>query len=261
MPTLPALFVSHGSPMMALEDGRARRFLASYGSELARPRAIVVASAHWETAAPRLTASPAPETIHDFGGFPDALYRMRYAVPGDPALAARAATLLQAAGIAAALDPTRGLDHGTWIPLSLLYPAADIPVIQLSLQSHLGAAHHYRMGAALRPLRDDGVLVIGSGSLSHNLRALDRRAGDTATPPPWVDAFDQWVADKVAAADTAALLAWQDAAPYAHENHPSDEHFLPLFVALGAATPDAPGVRIHHSHTYAALTMDAYRFA
>ncbi|MBI3517586.1 MAG: dioxygenase, partial [Proteobacteria bacterium] len=259
MPTLPALFVSHGSPMMALEDGRARRFLASYAGELPRPRAILVASAHWETAAPRLTASAAPPTIHDFGGFPEALYRMRYPAPGEPALAERAADLLQAAGLAAALDPTRGLDHGAWIPLQLLYPAADIPIVQLSLQSHLGAAHHYAMGVALRPLRDEGVLVIGSGSASHNLTALDRRAGDTATPPPWVDAFDQWVADKVATADTAALLAWQAEAPYAHQNHPSDEHFLPLFVALGAGAPDAPGARIHHSHTYGALSMDAYR--
>src|SRR5262249_15019055 len=140
MPTLPALFVSHGSPMMALEDGRARRFLASYAGDIARPRAILVASAHWETAAPRLTSNPAPPTIPAFGGFPDALYRMPYAAPGDPDLAARAAELLGAAGFDAALDPKRGLDHGAWIPLSLLYPAADIPVVQLSLQSHLGAA-------------------------------------------------------------------------------------------------------------------------
>jgi 4,5-DOPA dioxygenase extradiol len=260
MPTLPALFVSHGSPMMALEDGRARRFLASYASEFERPRAILVASAHWETAAPRLTASAAPPTIHDFGGFPDALYRLRYAAPGEPALAARAAGLLHAAGIDAALDPRRGLDHGAWIPLALLYPAADIPVVQLSLQSHLGPAHHYRMGVALRPLRDDGVLIVGSGSASHNLMMLDRGAGDTAVPPPWVDAFDRWVADKVAAADVRALLAWADEAPYAQQNHPSDEHFLPLFVALGAGAPDAPGARVHHSHTYGALSMDAYAF-
>ncbi|HUA55238.1 MAG TPA: class III extradiol ring-cleavage dioxygenase, partial [Candidatus Sulfotelmatobacter sp.] len=147
MSTLPALFVSHGSPMIMLEDGHARRFLTGYAAELGpRPRAILVASAHWETAEPRLTASPAPETIHDFGGFPDALHRMRYPAPGDPALARRACDLLGAAGFPAALDPRRGLDHGTWVPLSLIYPAADIPVVQLSLQTHLGAEHHYRMG-------------------------------------------------------------------------------------------------------------------
>jgi 4,5-DOPA dioxygenase extradiol len=260
MPKLPALFVSHGSPMLVLEDGRARRFLAAYAAELARPRAILVASAHWETVEPRLTASAAPPTIHDFGGFPDALHRMRYPAPGDPALAQRAAALLRDAGFAVALDPARGLDHGTWVPLSLLYPAADIPVVQLSLQTDRGAEHHYRMGAALRPLRDDGVLVIGSGSASHNLMALDRRAGDTAPPPPWVAAFDRWVADAVAAGDTAALLDWETAAPNAHQNHPSAEHFLPLFVALGAGAGDGCGVRVHHSHTYGALTMDAYAF-
>ena len=261
MPTMPALFVSHGSPMIMLEDGKARRFLSGYAAELgARPRAILIASAHWETAEPRLTASAAPETIHDFGGFPDALHRMRYPAPGDPALAARARDLLADAGIAAALDPRRGLDHGTWVPLSLIFPAADIPVVQLALQSHLGPEHHYKRGAALRPLRDDGVLIVGSGSLTHNLMALRRDGGDRAEPPPWVSAFDQWVADAVAARDVAALLAWQERAPYAQQNHPSDEHFLPLFVALGAGAPAATGVRLHHSHTYGALAMDAYAF-
>jgi 4,5-DOPA dioxygenase extradiol len=260
MPTLPALFVSHGSPMLVLEDGRARRFLTSYAAELGRPSAILVASAHWETAEPRLTASPAPPTIHDFGGFPDALHRMRYPAPGDPVLAARAAGLLQAAGFRAALDPARGLDHGTWVPLSLLYPAADIPVIQLSLQTHCGAAHHYRLGAALRPLRDDGVLIVGSGSLTHNLMALRRDADDRMAPPAWVSAFDQWVADKVAAGDVAGLLAWEEQAPHARDNHPSDEHFLPLFVALGAGAEAGRGARIHHSHTYGTLAMDAYAF-
>ena len=244
-----------------LEDGHARRFLTGYAAELGpRPRAILVASAHWETAEPRLTASPAPETIHDFGGFPDALHRMRYPAPGDPALARRACDLLGAAGFPAALDPRRGLDHGTWVPLSLIYPAADIPVVQLSLQTHLGAEHHYRMGVALRPLRDEGVLIVGSGSLTHNLMALRRDGGDHLAPPAWVSAFDQWVADAVAARDVAALLAWERQAPYAQQNHPSDEHFLPLFVALGAGAPEASGVRIHHSHTYGALAMDAYAF-
>jgi 4,5-DOPA dioxygenase extradiol len=260
MPTLPALFISHGSPMMALEDGRAHRFLKSYAAELPRPKAILVASAHWETAEPRVTASAAPPTIHDFGGFPDALHRMVYPAPGDPALATRVVALLREAGFAAATDPARGLDHGAWVPLSLLYPAADIPVLQLSLQTHLGPAHHLRLGAALRPLRDAGVLVVGSGSLTHNLMMLRRGTGDTLPPLPWVAAFDQWVADQVAAADVAALLAWRDQAPHAAENHPSDEHFIPFFVALGAATPDAPGTRVHHSHTYAALAMDAYAF-
>lgn len=261
MPTMPALFVSHGSPMMVIEDGRAHRFLKSYATELPRPSAILVASAHWETAHPRVTASAAPPTIHDFGGFPDALYRMRYPAPGDPALAERTVALLRAAGFAtAATDPARGLDHGCWIPMSLLYPAADIPVLQLSLQTHLGAEHHLRLGEALRPLRDDGVLIVGSGSLTHNLRVLQRGTGDTLPPPPFVAAFDQWVCDRVAAGDVAALLDWHAQAPHALENHPTDDHFVPFFVALGAATEAARGTRIHHSHTYAALAMDAYAF-
>jgi 4,5-DOPA dioxygenase extradiol len=261
MPPLPALFISHGSPMLALEDGRAHRFLKGYAAELARPTAILVASAHWETAAPRLTAGAAPETIHDFGGFPPALYRLRYPAPGDPALAERAAGLLRAAGLPARLDPARGLDHGSWIPLSLLYPAADIPVVQLSLQTELGAAHHFRLGAALRELRDDGVLIVGSGGLTHNLMRLQRGAADEQPPPAWAAAFEGWIADKVAAGDVAALLEWRSQAPHAAIAHPSEEHFLPFFVALGAAAPDTSGVRVHHSHTYAALAMDAYAFS
>jgi 4,5-DOPA dioxygenase extradiol len=261
MPPLPALFISHGSPMLALEDGKAHRFLKAYGAELPRPTAILVASAHWETAEPRLTASPAPETIHDFGGFPPALYRMGYPAPGDPALAARAVGLLREAGFAAGLDPTRGIDHGSWIPLGLLYPAADIPVVQLSLQTHLGAEHHFRMGAALRSLRADGVLIVGSGSLTHNLMRLQRQAVDDTPPPAWSVAFEDWIADKVAADDIAALLDWRKQAPQAALAHPSDEHFLPFFVALGAAAPHGSRTRIHHSHTYAALAMDAYAFS
>jgi 4,5-DOPA dioxygenase extradiol len=260
MPTMPALFLSHGSPMLLLEDGRAHRFLKTYAADLPRPTAIVVASAHWETAEPRVTASPKPPTIHDFGGFPEALHRMQYPAPGDPDLAARAVALLRDAGFAAAADPARGLDHGCWVPLSLLYPAADIPVLQVSIQSHRDAAHHLRLGAALRPLRDAGVLVAGSGSLTHNVMMLRRGTGDSLPAPPWVAAFDQWVAERVAARDLDALLDWHDAAPYALENHPTDDHFLPFFVALGAASPEAVGTRIHHSHTYAALAMDAYAF-
>jgi 4,5-DOPA dioxygenase extradiol len=261
MPRLPALFISHGSPMLVLEDGKAHRFLKSYAAELPRPSAILVASAHWETAEPRLTAGLAPETIHDFGGFPPALYRLRYPSPGDPKLAERAAGLLRAAGFPTGLDPARGLDHGSWIPLSLLYPAADIPVVQLSLQTDLGPEHHYRMGAALRPLRDDGVLIVGSGSLTHNLMGLQRGAPEDQPPPAWSAAFEGWIADQVAARDVAALLAWRTQAPHAALAHPSDEHFLPFFVALGAATPDGNGTRVHHSHTYAALAMDAYAFS
>jgi 4,5-DOPA dioxygenase extradiol len=260
MPSLPAVFLSHGSPMLILEDGRAHRFLKGYAAELTRPTAILIASAHWETAEPRLTAGAAPETIHDFGGFPAALYRMRYPAPGDPALAERAAGLLRGAGVPAGLDPARGLDHGSWVPLSLLYPAADIPVVQLSLQTELGPEHHYRVGAALRPLRDDGVLIVGSGSLTHNLMRLQRQAADDQPPPAWVAAFEDWIADKVAAGDIAALLAWRAQAPHAAVAHPTDEHFLPFFVALGAATPDGRGARIHRSQTYAALAMDAYAF-
>ncbi|HYE00775.1 MAG TPA: class III extradiol ring-cleavage dioxygenase [Alphaproteobacteria bacterium] len=258
MTAMPSLFLSHGAPTLALSDSPARHFLAGLGAEIGRPRAVVVATAHWEAAAPAVGGAAAPETVHDFHGFPPELYAVRYPAPGAPDLAAAVAARLAAAGLPAAVDPRRGLDHGVWVPLSLMYPAADVPVVPLSVQSGLGAEHHLRLGAALAGLRDEGVLVVGSGSLTHNLREFRGRAED-APPPDWVAGFADWVAAAVAGDRRDDLAAWERLAPGAARNHPTPEHLLPLFVALGAGR--GPGRRLHASHSFGILAMDVYAWA
>jgi 4,5-DOPA dioxygenase extradiol len=258
MDRYPTLFVSHGSPMLAIEDSPTARFLARLGADLPRPEAIVVASAHYLTAAPALGAAERPATLHDFGGFAPELHEVTYAAPGSPALARRAAALLEAAGMPAELDDQRPLDHGIWVALRRLFPDADIPVVPLSVQPASAAGAHWRLGAALAPLRDDGVLVLGSGGASHNLRALDWQGGG-APLPEWVGDFTRWVDERLQAGDIDSLLAWERLAPHARQNHPTPEHFLPLFVALGAANGDA-AQRLNPVHEMGALALDAWRF-
>ena len=260
---LPSLFVSHGAPTLALQDAPARRFLQQLGASQPRPRAIVVASAHWETAEPRLGAAPHPETIHDFGRFDDALFAMRYPAPGDAALAARAAALLGEAGVAARLDPSRGLDHGVWVPLILMYPEADIPVIPLAIQPDAGPEHHMRLGQALASVRAERVLVLGSGSFTHDLSRIRFReppAGTPADAPADVEEFAAWFDAALAEGRKDDLLAYRSRAPHAAENHPTEEHLLPLYVALGAAGGTARAERLHSSSTFGVLRMDAYAF-
>lgn len=256
---LPSLFISHGSPMLALTDAPARDFLRGFGATLPRPKAILVASAHWETRHPMVNAVARNDTIYDFGGFPRALYELTYNPPGDPALAEHVSDLLAAAGLQSAVDHARGLDHGAWVPLFLAYPDQDIPVLQVSVQSHLGPAHHYELGRALAPLREEGILVIGSGSWTHNLRRLSR--GDMFAPEaPDVAAFSDWMDQAIAEGRRCDLLTYRTKAPYAVEHHPTEEHLLPLFVAMGAAGEAAKPERVHKSVTYGALRMDAYAF-
>lgn len=256
---LPAVFISHGSPMLTLEPQRpAHQFLRSAATLWPRPQAILAISAHWETEWPEVGATATPETIHDFYGFPPALYQMHYTAPGAPALADRIHSLLEAAGFKSVLDPVRGLDHGAWSPLTLVYPDADIPVLQLSIQSHRDPGHHLALGRALAPLRDEGVLIMATGSMTHNLRQLDR--SDSGPPADWALAFAEWMAQKLEQRDDAALLDYRQQAPFATRNHPTDEHLLPLYVALGAATPGAPAKRIHASFALGALAMDSYSF-
>jgi len=252
----PALFLSHGSPMLALTDSPARDFLRGLGREIEKPSAILVASAHWETDVPTFNSVARNATIHDFDGFPPALFAMRYEPPGSPALAAKAAALLNAAGLSSAIDTERGLDHGAWVPLSLMYPAADIPVVQIALQSHLGPAHHLRLGRALAPLREQNVLVIGSGSLTHNLSRLRRDAVDGPQPADVV-AFCDWFDAAITAGRQDELLAYRARAPFAVQQHPTEEHLLPLYVAMGAG---GQGERLHSSAMYSSLRMDAYGF-
>ena len=257
MTQLPTLFVSHGAPTLAIDDSPARRFLSNYGDVLGKPRALLVLSAHFE--APTVTAGSAPATIYDFWGFPQALYDMTYPAPGDPAVASRVTEVLSASGIPARLDEDRGLDHGAWVPLSLMYPGADVPVVQLSIDARKGAAYHFSLGEALRPLRREGVLIVGSGGVTHNLS----HAIGTAQDAPFVDwaaTFREWVADAVEDDRRDELAAYRATAPDAVENHPTEEHFLPLLCAVGASEPGEPRRRIHASDEYGALAMDAYLF-
>ncbi len=259
MPTFPSLFLSHGAPTLALQDGPAHRFLRGYGEVLGRPAAILMVSAHWESDTPMLGATEAPETIHDFFGFPAALYEILYAAPGAPELARRAAALLEAAGQGATLDARRGLDHGAWVPLLLMYPEAEVPVAQLSLQSRLGPAHHLRLGEALAPLRDEGILIVGSGGFTHNLSEFRGQAADSPAPD-WVTGFADWMSEAIEAGRRDDLLDYRRRAPHARRNHPSEEHLLPLYVAMGAGGAETGGRRVHASFTYGVLAMDAFAF-
>jgi 4,5-DOPA dioxygenase extradiol len=259
MTELPALFVSHGAPTLIITPGAAREFLSGLGAELARPTAILVVSAHWETDAPAVSSMTAPDTIYDFYGFPQELYTIRYPAPGAAALARRTAELLEAGGFRTRQDPRRGLDHGAWVPLKLMYPDAGVPVTQLSIQTHLGAEHHYRLGQALRPLRQEGVLILGSGGATHNLREFGRHTY-ASEPPAWVAEFRDWLAQHTAAGEIEELLRYRERAPHAVRNHPTEDHFVPFFAALGAGSPEPKATRIHTSTTFGILAMDAYRF-
>jgi 4,5-DOPA dioxygenase extradiol len=255
----PALFVSHGSPTLPLEKSAATDFLRRLGSSLGRPEAILMVSAHWDTERPAVSGAERPETIYDFYGFPPELYRLQYPAPGAPKLAQRVASLLGEQGFSTDIDPDRGLDHGAWTPLILAYPQADIPVTQLSIQSHLGPVHHVRLGEALRPLRDEGVLIIASGGATHNLRELSRQRGNPV-PQQWAAEFNDWLAGALQSRRTDDLVNYRGHAPQAVRNHPTDEHLIPLFVALGAGDPGGTTQRLHSSIESGVISMDAYRF-
>ena len=232
----PVLFLSHGSPLTALGGDELNQCWAQLAQRLARPSAILMVSAHWTTRLPVISGGNHPQTIHDFGGFPAELYALRYPAPGAPALAQSIKQRLGDAGIAAGIDASRGLDHGAWVPLLTLFPAADVPVVQLSVQPERCARHHYALGAALTALSDENVLIIASGHLTHNLMDYLRPYGER--PAPDSRAFRDWVhARLVDSSGTAmdALFDWEKQAPGAQFSHPTPEHFLPLFVALGAA--------------------------
>jgi 4,5-DOPA dioxygenase extradiol len=266
MNPLPPLFLSHGSPMIALEPRAAGHFMQGLGPAIdaafGRPQAILAVSAHSLTREPVLLAAPQHEAIHDFGGFDPRLHEMRYDAPGAPALAARVAALLQAAGIPAHQSAEGGLDHGIWTPLRYLYPDADVPVLPLAWPPQWKPAQLFALGQALAPLAGEGVLVIGSGSITHNLRRVfagGMRPDAEAASTPESTAFRDWFADRGAAADWEALFDYRARAPHAVLMHPTDEHLLPWFVAAGAGGRQ-PATRIHASLTYGDLGMDAYAF-
>ena len=257
---LPALYVSHGSPNLALTpETPAYKFLQRLGATMPRPEAILMVSAHFTTRIPVIGTAATPPMIYDFGGFAKPLYEMVYPAPGAPDVAHRAGRLLAAAGLPVAEDPDRGYDHGVWVPLQIMFPAADIPIAQVSMQPLEDARHHYRVGQALAPLRDEGVLIVASGSMTHNLRAIQR--GDLfGDPPKWVVEFTDWMHAHLAAGDRETVLDAIDVAPSAQANHPYDDHLLPLFVAMGAADKKEPIKRLHSSYEYGVLAMDTYAF-
>lgn len=258
MDRLPTLFVSHGAPTFALEPGIVGPRLAALGERLPRPDAVLVVSPHWMTPAPRVSTVAQPATIHDFGGFAPELYRIAYPAPGHPRLAKRALDALRGAGWPAEPDEQRGLDHGAWVPLLHLYPRADVPVFQVSLPARLDADSAWALGAALAPLAAEGVLVVGSGSLTHNLGDVFGGEGQGAREAA---AFAAWVRDAVAAGDQTRLREALAIGPHAKRAHPTPEHFWPLLVAAGAAGAPMPATVIEGGIVQGALAMDAFVFA
>jgi 4,5-DOPA dioxygenase extradiol len=242
--------------MLALEPGASGPALARLARELPKPRAIVIVSAHWESNELLVSGNPHPETWHDFGGFPKALFEVQYPAPGEPRLAAEVIDLLKAEGLPARIDSQRPFDHGVWVPLSLMYPQADVPVVQVSLPTRGGPALQTRVGHALASLRANDVLLIGSGSITHNLRELDWHARPESVEP-WAQVFRDWMIEKLAADDEAALHDYRRQAPNAVRNHPSDEHLLPLYFARGSGGEFSVA---HRGFTMGALGMDIYRF-
>jgi 4,5-DOPA dioxygenase extradiol len=253
-PSSLALFLAHGSPMLALDGGSWGEAMSALGRGLPPLRAILVCSAHWEAADSfRLTSAPTPGIIHDFGGFPEALYTLDYPAPGAPEVAAQAMGLLRAAGLPATLDPRRPLDHGAWVPLRYLVPGAQVPIVQLSLPSRRTPRMLLAAGRALASLRTSGVLILGSGGVVHNLHRLDW-AGPSG-PQAWAMAFDRWIRERLVAGETEALLAWPQA-PGAQDAVPTSEHLDPLFVALGAG--EGPATPIFEGWQLGNLSLASY---
>ncbi|KAK8955330.1 4,5-DOPA dioxygenase extradiol-like protein [Platanthera guangdongensis] len=258
---MDTFFISHGSPRLLINDKPARYFLESWKEKPfhVAPKAILVISAHWETTEPAVSMiNGTNDTIYDFTNFPKHLYELKYPAPGAPELARKVKKLLQKAGFNGAdEDESRGLDHGAWVPLMLMYPEANLPVCQLSVQSHKDGTHHYNIGKALAPLREEGVLIIGSGSATHNLGLLDR---DDVPTPDWALEFDSWLTQSLLLGRHEDVNKYEEKGPNAKIAHPEPEHFYPLHVALGAAGEEAKAELIHQSWGSSSLSYSSYRF-
>ncbi|WP_022652768.1 DODA-type extradiol aromatic ring-opening family dioxygenase [Aquaspirillum serpens] len=259
--TQPILFVPHGAPTMALQPGAAGMALAELGRRLTTPRAIVIISPHWMTAHPTVGYAPRPATVHDFWGFPAALYQLDYPATGCPEVAKLVSDLLQSQGFATQPAAEQGLDHGAWIPLRLLFPEASVPVVPLSLVANPDPRYHFQLGQALAPLAQQNILLIASGNLTHNLRDFQLSQREGGTDLHYVTAFADWMAQRLAEQDWPALFDYRRQAPAAQRAHPTDEHLLPLFVALGAASlhhhqPQA----FHRGISDAVICMDGYQW-
>ena len=253
--SMPALFISHGAPSIALEQDGFTRAVAAFGKSLAGARAIAVVSAHWQARSARVNAVAHPETIYDFGGFSPELYQIRYEAPGDPALAREIATLLGGA----ALEETRGWDHGLWVPMRSLLPEASIPIVEIAQPNPTNPAELMRIGQALAPLRDRGVVIAGSGGIVHNLRAI-HLADKDAPVDDWAKEFDDWFATHLAARDFATLTRYRDLAPHANLAVPTPEHFEPVFVTLGASRDSDSLTTIYEGFHYGNLSMRTFAY-
>ncbi len=256
---MPTLFISHGSPMFALEPGQAGSALTALGEQLPRPQAIAVISPHWMTRGAAVCFAENPETIHDFGGFDPRLHLMQYPALGGLKYAQSAMNLLATAGYAPVATEQWGLDHGAWVPLTYLYPKADVPVFQISLPAGLSTEQAVQYGQALQGLRAEGVLIIGSGSLTHNLSEFSGGRDLAAPVQPYVTEFTAWVRDAAQRGDADALIHTFERAPHAKRAHPSDEHYLPLLVALGASN-NSKAQLVDGGVAYGILSMDSFVF-
>jgi len=252
------LLISHGAPTLAIEPGETGKLLSRLAVSIPRPSAILAVSAHWDTARPKISSTKTPQTIHDFSNFPPALYQLQYPAPGAPELAEKTAELLSQAGFHPELDGGRGLDHGAWVPLRLMYPEADIPVTQLSIQSQAGPQTHIETGRAIASLQQDNVLILCSGAVTHNLRDFFSARRDAAILD-YVPEFADWLGEKIAAKDYAALVDYRNS-PHGRQAHPSEDHILPLFVAVGAGEGRTV-TRYQPENTYGILAMDVYHWS
>lgn len=254
---LPVLFVSHGAPTLPLENVPAREFLKELGSNFNKVNAVLCISAHWQTTVPTVNAVENPETIHDFYGFQEELYRIKYSAHGNLELSENVAGLVIESGLQCNIDDKRGLDHGAWVPLMLMYPNADIPVIQLSIQSHLDPLSHLKLGRALNELRNENILIIGSGGAVHPLGYPGFRF--SGEPSQWAKDFDNWLTNAVIGGDEESLINYRQMAPYSERAHPYPDHYMPLLVAFGAGGEGTKGSIIHQSWI-GDLGMAAYQF-
>lgn len=258
---MPTVFVSHGAPTLTLEHVPARKFLEDLGSRYQSVRAVLCISAHWNTERPWVNAGKTHKTIHDFYGFPRELYSIEYPARGSPDLAHQVVKLLRDSGVTCDLDPRRGLDHGAWVPLRLMYPNADVPVIQLSIHHDVDPAYHMALGEAIKDVRETGVLVLGSGGAVHPLGNPQASLGPGALTDDWAKEFNAWLTSAVTRGDRESLINYRTIAPYAEEAHPYPDHYMPLLAAFGAAGPGARGTVLHQSWDLGDLGMGAFEFS
>jgi 4,5-DOPA dioxygenase extradiol len=256
--SLPTVFISHGPPSLLLEDIPAREFLKDLGKKYSEVNAVLCISAHWMTSKPTVNSVKQHETIHDFYGFAPELYQIEYIARGEPELAQRTANLIKNRGKSCEMDHNRGLDHGAWVPLMLMFPDAEVPVLQLSIQQHMDPEKHYAIGKAIEPLRHEGILILGSGGAVHPLGYAPLRPG--AITDSWAHDFESWLTKSVNEGDYSAILNYDLVAPYPERAHPYPDHFMPLITTMGAAGEAAKGNVIHHSWYWGDMGMDAYEF-